>query len=258
MPRTSNTVERRQQIARAFLKVMAHSGYDGASINEVARKAKLAPGLVHYHFENKLEILLAAMRELLAEHAAILDEELARAAALPPGKANGGDPIAELAAFLDVHLGLGAHSNPDALVFWVQLGGEALRQEKVAAELSAALAATAGRLADIIRRGTAAGVFAPIEPAAAAAALLATIEGYFFLATAERSLVPAGSAAACATAMAEGLLGCKLPRPSKRPRAAPDSRDRTSSKSTPPASRSQPTRRPSREPSGKPGSREAP
>lgn len=222
MPRTSNTVERRQQIARAFLKVMAHAGYDGASINEVARKAKLAPGLVHYHFENKLEILLAAMRELLAEHAAILDEELARAA--------GGGPVAELSAFLDVHLGLGAHSNPDALVFWVQLGGEALRQKKVAAELSAALAATAGRLADILRRGSAAGVFAPVEPAAAAAALLATIEGYFFLATAERSLVPAGSAAACATAMAEGLLGCKLPRPM----------------------------RPSRKPSGKPGSRKAP
>jgi TetR/AcrR family transcriptional repressor of bet genes len=211
MPRASNTDERRRQIARAFVKVMAHHGYDGASIAEVARRAKLAPGLVHYHFENKLEILLAAMREVLAEHAALLDAELRRAAGAT------GDPAAELAAFLDVHLGLGAHSNPDALAFWIQLGGEAQRQRKVRGELAAALTATAERLVEILRRGAARRVFRCPEPAAAAAALLALVEGYFSLATAARPLVPSGSAAGCAQRMAEGLLGCKLPAP-RRPR----------------------------------------
>lgn len=216
MPRASNTDERRRQIARAFLKVMAHHGYDGASIAEVARRAKLAPGLVHYHFENKLEILLAAMRELLDEHAALLDTELRRAAGGHGGHGEHGehgDPAAELAAFLDVHLGLGAHSNPDALACWVQFGGEAQRQRKVRAELAAALTATSERLADILRRGAARGVFRCPDPAAAAAALLAAIEGYFFLATTARPLVPPGSAAGCALRMAEGLLDCELPPP---------------------------------------------
>lgn len=210
MPRASNTDERRRQIARAFVKVMAHHGYDGASIAEVARRAKLAPGLVHYHFENKLEILLAATRELLAEHAGLLDAELRRAAGAT------GDPAAELAAFLDVHLGLGAHSNPDALAFWVQLGGEAQRQRKVRAELAAALGATAERLTEILRRGAARRVFRCADPAAAAAALLALVEGYFSLATTARPLVPAGSAAGCAARMAEGLLDCKLPAPRRQ------------------------------------------
>ncbi len=222
MPRASNTEVRRQQIARAFLKVMARHGYDGASINEVAKRAKLAPGLVHYHFENKLEILLAAMRELIAEHAALLDAELARVAARPSKGAKDG-PAAELAAFIDVHLGLGAHSNPDALVCWVQLGGEALRQRKVAAELAAALAATAARLADILRRGVALGTFTCAEPEADAAALLAAIEGYFVLATTARAVVPSGSAAACVTRMAEGLLACRLPSPTSTSTSKPAS-----------------------------------
>lgn len=211
MPRASNTDERRQQIARAFLKVMAHHGYDGTSIAEVARRAKLAPGLVHYHFENKLEILLAATRELLAEHRALVEEALAGAARPKRGQRDRGDPAAELVAFLDVHLGLGAHSNPDALAFWVQLGGEAQRQKKVRAELVAALTSTAERLTDIVRRGAAAGDFHCDDPAAAAAALLAAVEGYFVLATNARALVPSGSAAGCAIRMAEGLLQCRLP-----------------------------------------------
>jgi TetR/AcrR family transcriptional regulator, transcriptional repressor of bet genes len=210
MPRASNTDERRQQIARAFLKVMAHHGYDGASIAEIARRAKLAPGLVHYHFENKLEILLAAMRELLAEHAALLDAALAGATT----------PAAELAAFLDVHLGLGAHSNPDALACWVQLSGEAQRQRKVRTALATALTRAATRLADIIRRGVATRAFHCAEPEAAAAALLAAIEGYFVLATTARPIVPAGSAAGCAVRMAEGLLQCKLPPPPSSPPVA--------------------------------------
>ena len=239
MPRASNTAERRQQIAQAFLKVMAHRGYDGTAIAEVARRAKLAPGLVHYHFKNKLEILLAATRELLAEHRRLLDGALAAAAAAaaatspaaaprdsrgprapkgrsakPPARVSRADlgaPPSELVAFLDVHLGLGAHSNPDALAFWVQLGGVAQQQREVLSELRSALTATAELLTDIVRRGVAAGDFQCEDPAAAAAALLSTIEGYFVLATNARAIVPPGSAAPSAVRMAEGLLRCALP-----------------------------------------------
>ena len=64
MSRASNTDDRRAQIVDALIAVMAKHGYDGASIADIARKAGLAPGLVHYHFDSKLEISIEAVRKI--------------------------------------------------------------------------------------------------------------------------------------------------------------------------------------------------
>jgi TetR/AcrR family transcriptional regulator, transcriptional repressor of bet genes len=197
MPRPSNTDERRAQITRALIKVMAKRGYDGASITDVARAARLTPGLVHYHFENKREILLAALADLVARHGAALEERLA---------AQEGDAAAELGAFIDFHLGLGADADPDALACWVLLSGEALRDAKVRAALEEALAGIVARLVRILRRGVAEGAFDCRAVEAAASALVATIQGYFVLAATARTLIPRGSVASAARQMAEGLL----------------------------------------------------
>jgi TetR/AcrR family transcriptional regulator, transcriptional repressor of bet genes len=206
MSRTSNTAQRREQIARAFLKVMAKHGYDGAAISEVAGRAKLAPGLIHYHFKNKQEILLAAMHLLLAEHAELVAAQLGSST----------EPAAQLVAFIELHLGWGTHSNPDALACWVQLGAEALRQRRIKAALEAAITDLVERLAAVIQRGVRARVFACEDAKAAAAALVATIQGYFTIAATARGAVPPGSAAPCVLRMAEGLLRCKLARPARR------------------------------------------
>ena len=67
MPRPSNTDERRAQIADALKRVMARKGYDGATVNDIAAEADLTPGLVHYHFRNKLEILLTEIVKIEAD-----------------------------------------------------------------------------------------------------------------------------------------------------------------------------------------------
>jgi TetR/AcrR family transcriptional repressor of bet genes len=201
MPRPSNTEERRAQITAALVKVMARRGYDGASIADVARAARLTPGLVHYHFANKQEILLAALDDLVARHQAGLDARLAEA---------GGNPAAEVGAFIDFHLRLGADADQEALACWVLLSGEALREPKVQAGMEKALAAISGRLVDIIRRGAERRVFSCEDPRAAAGALVATIQGYFVLAATARRLIPKGSAARATRQMADGLL---RPRP---------------------------------------------
>ena len=36
---------------------MAKRGYDGASVADIAKAARLTPGLVHYHFKNKQELI---------------------------------------------------------------------------------------------------------------------------------------------------------------------------------------------------------
>ncbi len=196
MARPSNTVERRAQIARALLKVMARRGYDGASIAAVARAARVAQGLVHYHFKDKREILLLAIEELGERHEARLE-----------GARRGAGPGAEaqLEAFLEAHLG-GAGADPEALACWVIVGGEALREKQVGRAFEAVLGRVRERLRGLLEAGVAEGCWAVEDLDAAAAALLATLQGYFVLSMSSRGLIPAGSALPSARRMAQGLL----------------------------------------------------
>jgi TetR/AcrR family transcriptional regulator, transcriptional repressor of bet genes len=197
MPRPSNTDERRAQITGALVKVMARNGYGGASIADIAKTARLTPGLVHYHFESKQEILLAALADLAARHEAHLEARLATAEA---------DPAAQVAAFIDLHLGLGADADPEALACWILLSGEALREEKVRIEFERALQSLTARLAGLIRRGVEQRVFRCESIDAAASAIVALIQGYFVLAATARKLIPKGSAAPAAKQLAGALL----------------------------------------------------
>jgi TetR/AcrR family transcriptional repressor of bet genes len=210
MARPSNTDERRLQIMGALVKVMAKRGYDGASVADIARAARLTPGLVHYHFKNKQEILLATLRDLVARRDAGLEARLG---------ASDGDAIAELTAFIDFHLGLGADADPEALACWILLSGEALREARVRVEFEEALRVRMARLADVIRRGVGQRLFKCDRPDEAASALVALIQGYFVLAATARNTIPRGSAAASAKRMAEGLLRPSRPLTSKKARS---------------------------------------
>jgi TetR/AcrR family transcriptional repressor of bet genes len=196
--RPSNTAERRVQIARAMLGVMARTGYAGAAISDVAKLAKLAPGLVHYHFKNKLEILLVAIDQLEADYTGRLDARLAAA---------GSAPERELRAFVDAHLRLGKHADPAALACWIDVSAEALREPRVKKAFARVLARSTARLADIVNRGVQSGQFRCADPQVAAAAIVAAIQGYFVLGATARELIPRGTAAPATLAMCEGLLG---------------------------------------------------
>jgi TetR/AcrR family transcriptional repressor of bet genes len=198
MARPTNTAERRVQIARALLRVMARTGYAGAAVTDVAKLAKVAPGLIHYHFKNKLEILLVAIDELETDYVRRLDAQLAAA---------GGDPARELQAFVDAHLHLGKDADPEALACWIDVSGESLREPRVKKSFARVLSRSTTRLSDILRRGVASGQFRCMEPAVAAAAIVAVIQGYFVLGATARELVPRGSAARATFAMCEGLVG---------------------------------------------------
>lgn len=198
MARPSNTAERRTQIARALLNVMAKTGYEGASIADVAKVAKIAPGLVHYHFKNKLEILLTATDELARDYEERLDRHLSAA---------GGDPECELRAFVDAHLHTGSEASPEALACWIDISGESLREPRIKKAFARVMAGAVGRLRDILERGAALELFACEEPEVAAAAIVAAIQGYFVLGATAREVIPRGSAARATMAMCKGLLG---------------------------------------------------
>jgi TetR/AcrR family transcriptional regulator, transcriptional repressor of bet genes len=200
MARPTNNEARREQISDALIRVMAKRGYDGASVADIAKAARLTPGLVHYHFDTKQEILLLALGRLVARHVSGLEARLAQAE---------GDPAAELDAFIDFHLGLGADADPEALACWILLSGEALREPKVREDLERGLRLLTDRLSRLIGAGVNRGVFTCARVDAAASALLATIQGYFMLAGTARHLIPKGSAAVCTKQMAAGLLGMR-------------------------------------------------
>lgn len=195
MPRPRNSDERRAQITRGLMAVMAKRGYEGASVADVARHAGLTPGLVHYHFRNKLEILVEVVRALAADHLAAVDLALAAART----------PRAQVEAFINVHLGTG-QANPEALACWVLVTAEAVRERRVQREVATVLGQLAGRLLAIVEGGIAARSFACSDAPAAASALLAAVQGYFVLSATAREIIPAGSAAASTLAMADGLL----------------------------------------------------
>lgn len=202
MPRPSNTEERRQQIVEGLVVAMSRHGYERASIAEIAKAASLAPGLVHYHFENKQEILLELARHLGAQLEARVKARLERAE---------DSPKARLDAFIDAHLAVDADADPKAVASWVALGTEAIRQKDVRKAYGVVVERDLESLEKLVRAALIEAHGSATGAKAAAAALFAAIQGYFVLSAAAPALTPAGSAAPTVKRMAEGLLGRQLP-----------------------------------------------
>lgn len=66
MPRPPSNAQ--HLIIEAAYAVLAVQGFEAASIKEIAKAAGVAPGLVHYYFKNKEELLLAVLREASAKY----------------------------------------------------------------------------------------------------------------------------------------------------------------------------------------------
>jgi TetR/AcrR family transcriptional repressor of bet genes len=193
MPRPSNTEERRQQIVAGLLKVMAERGYERASVGEIARAAGLGPGLVHYHFSDKQEILLTLVEQLAATARQRVAARLARV--------KDSDARARVDAFLDAFLATGGDADPAAVASWVTISAEAIRQPEVRAAYEKVVRADLEQLESLV-----AAVVGRRKARALAAGLFASVQGYFVLSASAPGLVPAGSAAGTVKRMAAGLL----------------------------------------------------
>jgi TetR/AcrR family transcriptional repressor of bet genes len=193
MGRPSNTEERRQQIVAGLLQVMAERGYEGASVAAIAKAAGLSPGLVHYHFKDKQEILLTLAEQIAARVHERVASRLARV--------KGGDARARVDAFLDAFLATGADADPASVASWVTISAEAIRQPEVRAIYEKVVRTDLEHLEELVGAVT-----GKRRARAVAAGLFAAIQGYFVLAASVPGLVPSGSAANTVKRMAAGLL----------------------------------------------------
>ena len=64
-PRQKRSLEKQARLRAAGLALFQEKGYEGASIEEIARRAGLAVGGFYQHFRSKRQLLLALMDELI-------------------------------------------------------------------------------------------------------------------------------------------------------------------------------------------------
>ena len=64
-PRQKRSLAKRAKLKDAALALFGERGYEGASIEEIARRADLAVGGFYQHYQSKRQLLLALMDELL-------------------------------------------------------------------------------------------------------------------------------------------------------------------------------------------------
>ena len=195
MARKPNTELRRAQIAAALLPVMARHGYEKATIQAIAKEAGLAPGLIHYHFKTKQDILLSLVQSIASQAQARFTQVLPPGASLAPG--------ARLRAYLQARLGLGDGASSGLGAAGVMIGAEAVRQPEVRAVyqqvVQAELQVLAALLSDALaERGKDSGGAPRL-----AAALMALMAGAFQLSSAAGQAMPSGYAARSAIALAE-------------------------------------------------------
>lgn len=220
MPRPSNTEARRAQIVGGMLRVVAERGYERATVKDIADAAGLSPGLLHYHFASKQEILVA-LAETLAEAAQKRQSE--RAA---PKSAR-----ARLLALLDAHVARGKGADPAAVACWVALGAEAPRIAELSAVYRRVTEAALKTLRDHVRAALVEETRSPKRAASIAAGLLAAVEGAFKLATAAPGLLPEGFASPTLRAMADGLLNAEpLARPAAKKAKSKNIKSKTKAK----------------------------
>jgi TetR/AcrR family transcriptional repressor of bet genes len=177
--RPRNTAQRQDQIVDGLLTVMAETGYQKASIQRIAKAAGLSPGLVHYHFGSKREVLLGLVERLEATLRVRYEARAPDTPALP--------------AFLAAHLDTGNDADPRAVRAWVALSSEALRDPEVRAVYQDAVRRRRDLLVELLAQARPQAPVLQVE--AFAGLVLAGLEGALVTGTLAPEVIPPGTAA---------------------------------------------------------------
>jgi len=181
----------RRELLAAARQVFAHQGYEGATVEDIARAAGCSKGAYYFHFASKEESLVALLDAWIAERS----HRLAQAVSA--------QPAAVLPALAKALTWRDAGWEAELLVeFWSQ--GQ--RNGRVGERLSEAYRSWQATIALAIDRARAHdGALAPLSPQASAGAMLALADGLVLQSCLR--VAPARSALAQQTLAAFALLG---------------------------------------------------
>jgi AcrR family transcriptional regulator len=180
----------RRELLAAARQVVAHQGYEGATIEDIAKAAGCSKGAYYFHFASKEETLVALLDAWIAERS----HRLAKAVDVQPDDL----PAALAKALAEQDAGWEA----ELLVeFWSQ--GQ--RNGRVGERLAEAYRSWQATLALALDKASAHdGSLAPLSPQASAGSMLAMADGLALQSCLR--VAPARSAAAHETLAAFALL----------------------------------------------------
>ena len=182
--RHKNTDLRRKQIIEGFAEAISEVGYTGASIAVIAQKAKLTPGLLHYHFKSKEEILKSLIKEMSAYISGRI--ELKLEAINKPTQVNRMAQV--IGAFLDLDSG----SNLIFVKCWTVIFAEAATNKKVRDLVHQGLIEQLDEIKKIAHEIRSEDKKRSVDELASL--ILAAIQGYILIGTVAPDLIPRGSA----------------------------------------------------------------
>ena len=155
-------------LLRNTYHLISQRGVHQATLDEIAELAGVSKGILLYYFRTKENLILAAIRWALSSTADRIHAAMAAAHS----------PEAKVLAMIDA-IWIGAETNRGFYLTYVDLAGEAARNEAFT-ELSATFHAIVDALyAEAIREGVAAGAFAAESVDEAATVVRAIIDGLF-------------------------------------------------------------------------------
>ena len=159
---------RAYELVRSAYRVIARQGSHRLSLQDVADQAGVSKGMVLYYFKSKEHLFLVTMRWALERTEARIRRRIAEV----------DDPNEVVAALVDAVF-IGPEQNRDFCLLYLDLIEHAARVPSFGQLSGMAFEIINGLYEEVIRDGVARGGFRVDDPAAAAAAMRALIEGTF-------------------------------------------------------------------------------
>jgi AcrR family transcriptional regulator len=159
---------RAQALLRSAYQVITRQGSHRLSLQDVADEAGVSKGMVLYYFKSKENLFLTTMRYALERTDARIRERIADV----------DDPHQVIAALIDAVF-IDPERNRDFYLLYIDLIEHAARVPSFGRLSSFATEIINGLYEEVIRDGVARGGLAVDDPAAAAAAMRALIDGIF-------------------------------------------------------------------------------
>jgi AcrR family transcriptional regulator len=161
---------RPEQILAAACRAIQTRGFANTRISDIAREADVSTGTVHYYFDVRDEVLIAALKWATEQLFKRLDEMGGRARS----------DLERLTHLLELSIPLPGPRRGE-YVLWMELWVRALHEPSLLPECEALSRRWRGYFFDVVRRGSEAGEFAPVAPSDdVAERLIALVDGLGF------------------------------------------------------------------------------
>jgi TetR/AcrR family transcriptional regulator len=181
-PKSSTVVASRDRLFAAAAAEFAARGYAGASVDRIARAARLNKAMIYYHFKNKG----ALYREILRDMFEAVRAGVVQVAAAP------GTPERKIRGYVEA-IATAAEARPHFPPIWLREIAEG--GEHVDDSTLAYLRDVLSTLRGIIDEGRRAGRFEPVDPLLLHAGIIAPLMFFFATARLRRKIDRVGAVA---------------------------------------------------------------